>query len=268
MSFWDFILNPFITVLMLLYQVLGQNTVLAIIAFTILIRLLTHPLTIQQQRSMKAQQEIAPKLKKLQEKYKGEREKLAQAQMDLYREHGISPWGGCLPLLIQFPILIGLYQAIIQVLGATPLQLLDLSGRILLPGLDPLIPLQNRFLWMNLVQPDPYYVLPILVLITTWLQQRLLTPPSTGDDGGQAAAMTRSMTTIMPIMFFFFSLSFASGLSIYFVVSNLIGIVQYSAMGRADFRNLFTLFGRRKAEEEPPAASKKPARKAKTSKVK
>lgn len=261
---WDLILNPFITVLVLLYQLLGQNIVLAIIAFTVLIRLLTHPLTMQQQRSTKAMQEIQPKLQKLQEKYKGDREKLAQAQMDLYREHGINPMGGCLPLLIQFPILIGLYQAIIQVLGATPLQLIDLSGRILIPGLDTLIPLQNHFLWLNLVQPDPYYVLPILVLVTTWLQQRLLTPPSTGD-GGQAAAMTRSMGTVMPIMFFFFSLSFASGLSIYFVVSNLIGIVQYSMMGKANLGNL-NIFSRKPAADA--AESETSTRKAKTSKVK
>ncbi|MBN2472612.1 MAG: membrane protein insertase YidC [Anaerolineae bacterium] len=236
---WDLILNPFITVLVFLYQILGQNTVLAIVAFTVLIRLLTHPLTMQQQRSMKAQQEMQPKLQKIQEKYKGDREKLAQAQMDLYREHGINPAGGCLPLLIQFPILIGLYQAIIQVLGATPLQLLDLSGRILIPGLNSLIPLQNQFLWLNLAEPDPFYILPILVLVTTWIQQRLLTPQTGGAaDNNQAAAMTRSMTTVMPIMFFFFALSFASGLSIYFVVSNIIGIIQYSAMGKADFGNL------------------------------
>ncbi len=263
---WDLILNPFVTLLILLYQILGQNIVLAIIAFTVLIRLLTYPLTRSQQRSMKAQQELAPKLKKIQEKYKGDREKLSQAQMDMYKEYGINPLGGCLPLLIQFPILIGLYQAIIQVLGATPLQLIDLSGRIMLPGLDQLIPLNNQFLWLNLVQPDPLYILPVLVLITSWVQQRMLTPPSTGDNGGQAAAMTRSMTTIMPIMFFFFSLSFASGLSIYFVVSNLIGIVQYSAMGRADFRNLF---GRAKAADDDAGKKQTTGKaKAKTSKVK
>lgn len=246
---WDLILNPFITVLVFLYQLLGQNTVLAIIAFTILIRLLTHPLTMQQQRSMKAQQEVQPKLQKLQEKYKGDREKLAQAQMELYREHGINPAGGCLPLLIQFPILIGLYQAIIQVLGATPLQLLDLSGRILIPGLNSLIPLQNQFLWLNLAEPDPFYVLPILVLVTTWLQQRLLSPQTAASGNNQAAAMTRSMTTVMPIMFFFFALSFASGLSIYFVVSNIIGIIQYSAMGKADLSNVLPFLKKKDGAE-------------------
>jgi YidC/Oxa1 family membrane protein insertase len=257
---WDLILNPFVTLLIFLYKLLGQNIVLAIVAFTVILRLVTWPLTMQQQRSMKAQQELQPKLKKIQEKYKNDREKLAQAQMDLYREYGINPLGGCLPLLIQFPILIGLYQAIIQVLGATPLQVIDLSGRILLPGLDSLIPLKSQFLWLNLVQPDPYYVLPILVLATTWFQQRLMTPPSSGNDGGQAAQMTRSMTTIMPIMFFFFSLTFASGLSFYFIVSNIIGIIQYSAMGRADFSNL-NPFKKRDQEESD-------SKKAKTSEAK
>jgi YidC/Oxa1 family membrane protein insertase len=261
---WDLILNPFVTLLVFLYQLLGQNIVLAIVAFTVLIRLLTHPLTMQQQRSMKAQQELQPKLQKLQEKYKNDREKLAQAQMDLYREFGINPLGGCLPLLIQFPILIGLYQAIIQVLGATPLQLIDLSGRILLPGLDTLIPLKSQFLWLDLVQPDPFYVLPVLVLITTWFQQRLLTPATSGSDNSQAAQMTRSMTTVMPIMFFFFSLTFASGLSIYFVVSNLIGIVQYSAMGRANFGNL-NPFRRNQSDD---ADEDKSSSKAKPSKAK
>lgn len=256
---WDLILNPFVTLLIFLYQLLGQNIVVAIIAFTVLIRLVTHPLTMQQQRSSKVMQELQPQMKKLQEKYKGDREKLAQAQMELYKQHGYNPMGGCLPLLIQFPILIGLYQAIIQVLGATPLQLLDLSGRIMVPGLDRLIPLQNEFLWLNLAQPDPLYVLPILVLITTWLQQRMIMPASSGDDGGQAAAMTKSMGTVMPIMFFFFSLSFASGLSIYFVVSNLIGIVQYSAMGKAKLGNIF---GRGKDTSADSST------KAKTSKVK
>jgi YidC/Oxa1 family membrane protein insertase len=269
---WDIILNPFVSVLLLLYELVGQNVVLAIIAFTVLVRLLTWPLTVQQQRSSKAMQTLQPELKKIQEKYKGDREKLAQAQMELYREHGFNPMGGCLPLLIQLPILIGLYQAIIQALAATPLQLLDLSGRILLPGLERFVPMQNQFLWLNLAQPDPFYVLPILVLITTWLQQKLLMPstPASSDDN-QAAAMTRSMNTVMPIMFFFFSLSFASGLSIYFVVSNVIGIVQYAMMGKTDLRSLFR-FGRAaqaQPAENPGLGTNKPAtRKARTSKAK
>lgn len=243
---FDLIVNPFITLLALLYRVFGNNTVLAIAVLTVAIRLLTSPLMIQQQRSTKAMQEVQPKLKQLQEKYKNDREKLAQEQMALYRENGINPLGGCLPLIVQLPILLALYQAIILALAATPFQLIDLSGRLLVPGLDNLVPLNNIWLKMDLTLPptaNPQYalLLPLLVMATTWLQSKLTMPaPPPEEDGkpNQAAAMTRSMTTIMPLMFGFFSLSFSVGLSIYFVVSNLVGILQYSLMGRAEWGRL------------------------------
>ncbi len=247
---WDLILNPFITLLTLLYSILGRNIVLSIVVFTVLVRLAILPLTAQQQRSSKRMQQLQPELKKLQEKHKNDREKLAQEQMALYKEHGVNPFGGCFPLLIQFPILIGLYQAIIFTLAATPFQLLDLSGRFLLPGLDKMVPLENLWLGMDLSQPptnNPQWALalPVLVLVTTWAQSKLTvtpTPPQSSSDGrpSQAQAMTRSMTTIMPLMFGFFSLSFSVGLSIYFVISNCIGIIQYSLMGQSklDLRKL------------------------------
>lgn len=255
---WDLIINPFITVLTFLYSILGNNIVLAIVVFTVLVRLLTYPLTIQQQRSSKAMQQLQPEMKKIQEKYKDDREALAKAQMEMYREHGINPLGGCLPLIVQLPVLLGLYQAIIFGLAATPYQLLELSGRLLIPGLDGLVPLQNEFLGLNLTQPPSMinpvsYVLPVLVVVTTWFQFKLTmpaaTPPSDDDEGkpNQMAQMTQSMGTIMPIMYGFFALSFSIGLSIYFIVSNLIGIAQYAAMGKVDIKNVTG----RKAEAEP-----------------
>jgi YidC/Oxa1 family membrane protein insertase len=257
---WDLILNPFITTLTFLYQILFNDVVLAILVFTILIRLLTYPLTAQQQRSMKVQQELQPELKKLQEKYKNDKEKLNQETMRLYREKGINPLGGCLPLLIQLPILIGLYQAIIHALAATPLQLMDLSGRFLLPGLDHLVPLNNMWLGMDLTQapgvnPVYAYALPVVVLITSWLQQKIMTPsapPSKNDEDGkpnQAQAMTQSMSTVMPLMFGFFSLSFSVGLSIYFIFSNIIGIAQYAYQGKVDWRSLIPGLPGRPAED-------------------
>ncbi len=259
---WDIILNPFVTILTWLYALLSQDIVLAIVVLTVIIRFLTYPLLAKQQESSRKMQQIQPQLKKLQEKYKNDKEKLSQAQMKLYRENKVNPVGGCFPLVIQFPILIGLYQAIFFALAATPFQLIDLSERLLIPGLDALIPLQR--MWspipgltqllpeMDLTLPptaNPSYalVLPLLVLVTTWAQSKLTMATTKGkseqkdddddDDsssgvGGQAQAMTKSMTTIMPIMFGAFSLSFSVGLSIYFVTSNLIGIVQYSPQGR------------------------------------
>jgi YidC/Oxa1 family membrane protein insertase len=258
--FWDLILNPFVTLLTFLYSILGQNVVLAIVVFTILVRVAILPLTAQQQRSAREMQKLQPELKKLQEKHKNDREKLAQEQMALYKEHGVNPFGGCLPLLIQFPILIGLYQAIIFALAATPFQLLDLSSRFLIPGLDHLVPLNNMWLGMDLTKPptaNPTWALalPALVLVTTWLQSKLTIPPAPPSDDGkpnQAQAMTQSMTTVMPLMFGFFSLSFSVGLSIYFITGNIIGIIQYSLMN--DQSALRKFIDGRKANVEAPVS--------------
>lgn len=266
----DFILNPFVTLLTFLYSVFNHDMVLAIIVFTVLIRLLTYPLTAQQQRSSAAMQQLQPELKKLQEKHKNDREKLAQEQMRLYREYGINPLGGCLPMLIQFPIFIALYQAIIHALAVTPLQLIDLSGRLLIPGLDGVIPLDHMWLGMNLSQApnlgaisisNPVSLipiaLPILVVVTTWLQFKVtMPPPAPSDDGkpNQAQAMSQSMGTIMPLMYGFFALSFSVGLSVYFIASNVIGIVQYALMGKADFKRIFGFGGGSGTPPAPPPA--------------
>jgi YidC/Oxa1 family membrane protein insertase len=255
---WDIIINPFVTILTFLYSLFGQNVVLAIIVFTILIRVAILPLTAQQQRSAKEMQKLQPKLKELQEKHKNDREKLAQEQMALYREHGVNPFGGCLPLLIQLPILIALYQAIIFALAATPFQLVDLAGRMpAFLNLDRFIPLNNIWLGMDLTKPptaNPTWalILPALVLVTTWLQSKVtIPPPSTSPrtDGkpDQAQMMQQQMTTIMPLMFGFFSLSFSVGLSIYFITGNIIGIIQYSLMN--DNSQLRKWLGRGKTDE-------------------
>lgn len=248
----DFIVNPFTTLLVFLYSIFN-DMVLAIAVFTVLIRLLTYPLTAQQMRSSAAMQKLQPELKKLQEKHKNDREALAQEQMKLYREAGINPLGGCLPLLIQFPIFIALYQAILHALASTPTQLLDLSGRLLIPGMDQTIPLNNIWLGMNLTQPPNFSagglpmiiggVLVFLTFITTWVQFKVTMPQAAPSDDGkpnQAQQMSQSMGTIMPIMYAFFAVSFSIGLSIYFIVSNVAGILQYALMGKANWRNLFT----------------------------
>ena len=224
------ILRPMLNALLWLYTLLGGQFWLAIVIFTVVVRVAMTPLMLPQQRSAKKMQEIQPKLQELQKKYAKDREKLAQEQMKLYREAGVSPLGGCLPMLIQFPIWIGLYQSIIQALGHQPLQLLALAGNIygFLDGIWSQVPLNRYFLGMDLsLTPQQMggltFALPILVAFTAWLQSRMTTLPGGGD--GQAASMNQSMTLMMPLMFGFFSLNFSTGLSFYFVVSNVIGIV-------------------------------------------
>lgn len=235
---WDtFILNPMTNLLLLLYQVFFHNFALSVAIFTIITRLITLPFTLQQQKSARSMQILQPELEKIKKKYGNDKEKLNQAQMELYKIHKINPLGGCLPLLLTLPIMFGLYQAIMTTLAATPLQLLELSQRLypILPKLTQLIPLNNKWLGINLGQPpgatQPWYayILIALVVITGYLQQKMMTPATTPAAQGQnqMAGMTQSMQYTMPLMFGFFALSFASGLSIYFIISNLVGMLQY-----------------------------------------
>ncbi|HHS96483.1 MAG TPA: YidC/Oxa1 family membrane protein insertase [Chloroflexi bacterium] len=224
---WDFlVINPMVNLLLVFYQWLGHQTILAIAALTLVVRLAILPLTLKQQQAAQRMQELQPKLQELQKKYAKNKEKLAQEQMKLYQEAGINPMGGCLPLLIQFPLLYGLWQSIVRTLAVNPLELLRLSRNIytFIPGLAGLVPLQSRFLWLDLGQPDRYLVLPALVVVTSWLSQKVLTPPSTDE---RTAAMNQQMQIMMPLLFGFISISYASGLSIYFILSNLVTLVQY-----------------------------------------
>jgi YidC/Oxa1 family membrane protein insertase len=238
---WDLFVSIFINVLLWIYNVIGQNFGVAIILFTILIRIVTWPLNAQQMKGAKAMQDLQndPEWQKTQKKYAKDREKLAQEQMRIYREKGINPFGSCLPTLIQFPIIIALYQSIIRALASTPLDLLKLSRSINTDFLDVanLIPLNSQFLWMNLGQPEPYYILAIVVAVTTYVQSKLTLPPSTNPND-QAAAMGQSMTITMPLMLGWFALTFPSGLSVYFITSNVLGIIQYAAQGKANWSNL------------------------------
>lgn len=240
------IIEPMVNVLLWIYSLVG-NFGVAIILFTILIRLITHPLTASQVKSTAKMSELQKNKKwlEMQKKYKDDKNKLAQEQMALYKEMGINPMGSCLPMLIQFPIIIGLYQAVTRAMAASPLQLLDLS-KLVYPFIDAsdLIPLKSQFLWMNLGQPERLYlfgvgipVLTILVVITTFLQSKLMTPPP-ANPGDQAAQMSKMMNLYMPLLMGYFAFTLASGLALYFVVGNLVGIAQYAILGRLDWRNL------------------------------
>lgn len=237
----EFIIVPFTNVLLFIYSTLGQNFGLAIIVFTILVRLATYPLNASQIKSSKAMQELQsdPKWQQIQKKYKDDREKLSQEQMKLYQEKGINPLGSCLPTVIQFPIIIALYWSVTRALAATPIELLNFARGIALPNVAELIPLNSHFLWMDLGQPERLFlpflpfgipVLAILVMITSYLQSKMITPTS---QDGQGAQMGRTMALTMPLMMGYISYIYSAGLALYFVTGNLITMLQYVLMGRA-----------------------------------
>lgn len=197
------IVGPSTELLKLLYGIFGSYGI-AIVVFAVIVKVVTFPLMLQQIRSSRAMQELQPKLQELQKKYGKNREKLSQEQMKLYREAGVNPLGGCLPLLIQLPILWGLYRALLN-LSQTP-------------------EFQQPFLWLkDLSQPEGFpYILIAIMVISQFVYQRMATPPVTDP---QQKSMNQMMQ-FMPLMFAFFFINFPAGLVLYWVVTNLVSIVQ------------------------------------------
>ena len=228
---WHLIIgNPILNVLIALSHILGGSFGLAIIALTVIVRLVSWPLTRRQLQSTKALQDMQPKIQELQKKYGKNQQKLQQEMMKLYKEAGVNPLGCLWPMLIQLPVWIALYQAIMRALATTPENLLDLAHRLYSwDVVRQAIPLSSGFLWLDLGQPDPYWILAIVVGGTMWAQQKMTTAPSV-DPRQQSTA--RMMTLMMPFMFGFLTLMFPSGLALYWAVSNIIGIItQYFVTG-------------------------------------
>src|SRR5438105_4511644 len=183
---------------------------LAVIVLTLIIRTAMLPLSLLQIRSQKKMQRMQPLLRELQQKYGSDRSRMAQEQMKLYRENGVNPAAGCLPMVVQMPIWFALYSALITLANNDP-------------------SFQAGFLWIpSLAHNDPFYILPVVTGATQWVVQRMSMLP-TADP--QQQQMNRMME-FMPLMFFFFSLQVASGLALYWVISNVYTFVQqYFAMG-------------------------------------
>lgn len=186
-------------------KVCGGSYGWAIIIFTVIIRVILLPLNAVQINSTRKMQEIQPELKALQEKYSSKdletRNKLNEETQKLYKEAGVNPYAGCLPMVIQLPVMWALYQAIWR----TP-------------------EMQNgKFLWMDLGKPDPYYILPILATVFTFLSSYIATlsvPKSS------QTTMTKMMSYVMAIMIGIGAIVFQSAISLYWVISNLFQVGQ------------------------------------------
>lgn len=254
-NIFGFIISPMEVGLIWLVSTVGSAGI-GIILFTILVRLLLSPLQILQLRNAKAMQRLAPHLAEIRKKHGSDRAAASQATMELYKQHNLNPAMGCLPTLLQFPILIGLFYALMH-LGETP------NGY---PGAASIAAAKNvcngqavhsftawlhscyqlpyvpstpqhifelfhaDFLWLShgLGRPDPLYILPILAGVAQWVQSRMMLTRSVDPQ----QQMMNTMTNFFPLMIVFFALRYPSGLSLYWVTSTLIGIaIQYRITG-------------------------------------
>ncbi|MBW8010939.1 MAG: YidC/Oxa1 family membrane protein insertase [Chloroflexi bacterium] len=255
----ELITVPFINIMVFIYSLIG-NFGLAIILFTLIVRLSTYPFTAKSLKSAQAMQEMqgSDKYQKMQKKYKNDKEKLSQEQMKLYQEMGINPLGSCLPSILQMLIIIPVFYAVSRALAATPLELMQLhSDLVWIPNASELIPLNSQFLWMDLGQPERLAVsfipssfpiigqgipiLAILVMITSYLQTKLMSPVSSSNQ--QTPGMGQAMNIYMPLLMGWISYSYSAGLALYFFAGNLVSIIQSAAMGSLDWRKLIPKMG-------------------------
>jgi len=198
----------------------------AIILFTVVMKVVTFPLTMTQLKGMQAQKDLQPKLKELQKKYGKDREKISQEQMKLYKDAGVNPLSGCLPMVVQMPVLFGLYSALVA-LGGT---LVD-AHFFWIPDLG--FPAYSLgFTWLkddftagNYAHLAAYLVLPALLMVTQFIMQKM-TNAATPDPSDSQGNMMRQMGLMMSLMFGFFTLQVPAGLSLYWVTSNVLQLVQ------------------------------------------
>lgn len=199
-----FLAKPLFKFLSAIHGFIG-NWGWSIVLMTIFIRILLYPLTYRGMISMNKLKDLAPKVKELQEKYKGDSQKLNQHMMALYKKHGANPMGGCLPILLQIPVFFAMYRVLFNAI--------ELKGA-------PWI------LWIHdLAIKDPYFILPILMGITMFLQQKLT--PTTFTD-----PMQEKIMKFLPLIFVFFFFMFPAGLTLYWFTNNLCSIVQQLLINR------------------------------------
>ena len=210
----DFVVH----ILNAIYGVVGNYGV-AIIIVTVLMRIIIFPLTLKQEKSMKKMRDLQPEIEKIKEKYKDSPQEYQQKTAELYRESGVNPLGGCLPLLIQMPVFVALYWAF--------------SGNA--------IPADAKFLWFTLKQPDRLFMignfafnlLPILNVGVTYIQQKIMTSATSGQESSQ---QMQTMLYMMPLMMLFIFYKMPSGVTLYYLVSGALSLVQqyFILKGRSD----------------------------------
>ena len=212
-GWFTFIARPVFDFLSWLYGYFG-NWGWAIVVMTIVIRIILFPLTYKGMVSMNKLKDIAPKMKEIQEKYKGDPAKLNTHMMELYKKSGANPMGGCLPILLQIPIFFAIYRVLLNAI--------ELKGA-------------QWALWINdLAIKDPYFILPILMGVAMYLQQRI-TPTTFSDP------MQQKIMRWLPAIFTLFFITFPAGLTLYWFTNNVCSLLQQIVVNK--------LFARHKAEE-------------------
>ena len=204
-GWFTFIAKPMFILLQYIHS-LVENWGWTIVIITILLKLMLYPLAKKGMVSMQKLKDLAPKIKDIQEKYKGDSQKASMHMMELYKKHGANPMGGCLPIILQIPIFFAIYRVLLNAI-----ELKDAPW----------------ILWIDdLSVMDPYFVLPILMGITMFLQQKI-TPNTMQDE------MQRKIFMFLPLIFTFFFAMFPAGLTLYWFINNLFTVAQQYTINKS-----------------------------------
>ncbi len=219
---WEIVFKQPILAALLWFSTLTGSLGLGIILLTIAIQLVLLPLRLPSIKSARKMRELKPEIDRLREKHKDDKMAFAQSQMELYRRHNVSPLGGILPTLLSLPVIFALYRVLLSTLGTTT-------------------ELSTQFLWLNITQADPYYILPVLVagaqFVMSSQMAQLNSPPMQGqgekkDDSPEemAQAISSQMKYIFPLMSGFITATLPSGVGLYWFTSVLFAIIQHQVV--------------------------------------
>ncbi|MCX6783857.1 MAG: YidC/Oxa1 family membrane protein insertase [candidate division WWE3 bacterium] len=226
---------PLTNALVFLYNSLGSNLGLAIIAITIIIKVVTLPLSLPMLKSAKKQRELAPELAAIKEKFKDDKKAQMEAQAKFLKEHGLNPSSGCIMQIVTLVIVFALYQVFLKVLGNN-------AGQTLNSVLYPFLQfagghvLNTRFLYLDLIKPDQFFILPIIAAATQFLLSKMMMPQVTKEEklakktAGKSDDIMYNIQEqslyIMPVMTVLIGWKLASGLTMYWFLSSLLQLIQ------------------------------------------
>ena len=244
----SYIIYPLINILFAVYTVLSAINIpyamgFSIIGLTIIIRLIFYPLTNKQLQASKKMQDIAPLVSQIKDTYKGDNKRVQEETMKLYKEKGVNPAAGCLPTLIQLPILLGLYRTLIGLVGKTPAEAVNYVNGILISPLQVNSYWDTTFFGIPLGQsphellstlPAVAIAIPIITGLFQFIQSKMMfaSPPPAKSDKKKgknddfSAVFQKQAAYIFPIMIGFFAFNFPFGLSLYWNTFSIFGIIQ------------------------------------------
>lgn len=245
LSLWNALLyHPTLNLLIILYRLLFSDLGLAIIVLTILIRVVLYPLTVSSLRDARKQQQLKGELDAIKKKFEGDKKKQADAQMELFRRHGINPAAGCLPQIVQFALLITLYQVFMNILSVGANGLANLNPLLYLSSLKfmPWETINTHFLYLDLTKPDPYIIIPGLAGAAQFWASKIMLPVTKKAEATAKETldkkddfmynMQEQMLYLMPVMTVFIGWKLPSGLVLYWLVTTVFSLGQQILVNR------------------------------------